>query len=275
MGVYRRAFSYIAISCLSVIMVLPLIWMLFSSLKTTDEIFQVPLTWIPKSFQWSNFTKALELAPFGLYISNSIITALCIVFLQIILSSMLAYALTQWKFKGKKLIFNSILVTYMLPSAATYVPSYVIVAKLQLLDTLTGIVISSMASVFAIFILHQAFLQIPKELIEAARSDGATDLMILTRIVMPMSKSTIFTVSLISFVQTYNSYLWPSLLINSEEKYLITVGLNRFFTTQGTFADQWPLIMAANVLAVVPLLLIFITFQKWFIKGISDNGLKG
>lgn len=275
MGVYRRAFSYIAISCLSVIMVLPLIWMLLSSLKTTDEIFQVPLTWIPKSFQWSNFTKALELAPFGLYISNSIITALCIVFLQIILSSMLAYALTQWKFKGKKLIFNSILVTYMLPSAATYVPSYVIVAKLQLLDTLTGIVISSMASVFAIFILHQAFLQIPKELIEAARSDGATDLMILTRIVMPMSKSTIFTVSLISFVQTYNSYLWPSLLINSEEKYLITVGLNRFFTTQGTFADQWPLIMAANVLAVVPLLLIFITFQKWFIKGISDNGLKG
>lgn len=275
MGMYRRAFSYIAISCLSVIMVLPLIWMLLSSLKTTDEIFQVPLTWIPKSFQWSNFTKALELAPFGLYISNSIITALCIVFLQIILSSMLAYALTQWKFKGKKLIFNSILVTYMLPSAATYVPSYVIVAKLQLLDTLTGIVISSMASVFAIFILHQAFLQIPKELIEAARSDGATDLMILTRIMMPMSKSTIFTVSLISFVQTYNSYLWPSLLINSEEKYLITVGLNRFFTTQGTFADQWPLIMAANVLAVVPLLLIFITFQKWFIKGISDNGLKG
>lgn len=256
-------------------MVFPLIWMLLSSLKTTEEIFAVPLKWLPKSLQWENFSGALELAPFGIYILNSTVTALFIVAFQIILSSMLAYALTQLEFRGKKLLFNSILITYMLPAAATYVPSYVIVAKLGLLDSLTGIVISNIASVFCIFMIRQSFMQIPKEMIEAARTDGANDFQILFKVMMPMSKSSIFTVGLISFVQMYNNYLWPSLIVKSQEKYLITVGLNQFFTSQGTFASQWPKIMAANVLAVTPLLLLFVLLQKWFIKGISDNGIKG
>lgn len=266
---------YLILIILSVVMVLPLIWMFLSSLKTTEEIFAVPLEWLPKIPQWGNFSGALELAPFGLYIFNSTMTALLIVIFQIILSSMLAYALTQLEFKGKNLLFNSILMTYMLPAAATYVPSYVIVAKLGLLDTLTGIVISNIASVFCVFLLRQAFMQVPKELIEAARLDGASDVSILLKVMMPMSKSSIFTVGLISFVQMYNNYLWPSLIVKSQEKYLITVGLNQFFTSQGTFASQWPKIMAANVLAVIPLLLLFVILQKWFIKGIGDSGLKG
>lgn len=266
---------YLILIILSVVMVFPLIWMFLSSLKTTEEIFAVPLEWLPKIPQWGNFSGALELAPFGLYIFNSTMTALLIVIFQIILSSMLAYALTQLEFKGKNLLFNSILMTYMLPAAATYVPSYVIVAKLGLLDTLTGIVISNIASVFCVFLLRQAFMQVPKELIEAARLDGASDVSILLKVMMPMSKSSIFTVGLISFVQMYNNYLWPSLIVKSQEKYLITVGLNQFFTSQGTFASQWPKIMAANVLAVIPLLLLFVILQKWFIKGIGDSGLKG
>lgn len=266
---------YILLTVFSIVMVFPLIWMFLSSFKTTEEIFAVPLQWLPKTLQWENFAGALELAPFGLYIFNSTVTALCIVFFQIILSSMLAYALTQLEFKGKQLLFNSILLTYMLPAAATYVPSYVIVAKLGLLDTLTGIIISNIASVFCIFLIRQAFMQIPKEVIEAARADGANDMTILWKIMMPMSKSSIFTVALISFVQMYNNYLWPSLIVKSQEKYLITVGLNQFFTSQGIFASQWPNIMAANVLAVLPLIILFIILQKWFIKGISDNGVKG
>lgn len=260
---------------LSVVMIFPLIWMLLSALKTADEIFAIPLTWLPAIPQWDNFANALKLAPFGLYIWNSIFTAIIIVFFQVLFAAMLAYALTQFTFKGKKLLFQSILLTYMLPAAATYVPSYVIISKMGLLDSLAGIIISNSISVFAIFILRQAFMQIPTELLDAARSDGASDFVILTKIMMPMSKSTIFTVVLISFVQMYNNYLWPSLIVKSEENFLITVGLNRFFTTQGTFAEQWPLIMAANVMTVAPLLLLFLILQKWFMKGISDNGLKG
>ncbi|WP_232726153.1 carbohydrate ABC transporter permease [Bacillus sp. FJAT-42315] len=266
---------YVLLIVLSFVMVLPLIWMFLSSLKTGEEIFAVPLKWFPETPQWSNFPGALELAPFGLYIFNSTITALVIVVFQVVLACMMAYALTQLQFKGKNLLFNSIMMTYMLPMAATYVPSYVIIAKLGLLDTLTGIIISNIASVFCIFMIRQAFMQVPKEMIEAARADGANDITILWKIMIPMSKSSIFTVALISFVQMYNNYLWPSLIVKSQEKYLITVGLNQFFMSQGTFASQWPMIMAANVLAVLPLLLLFLVLQKWFIKGISDNGLKG
>ncbi|AXI10297.1 ABC transporter permease [Oceanobacillus zhaokaii] len=271
----RKMVHYILLTIFSIIMVFPLVWMFLSALKTPEEIFAVPLDWLPSNPQWGNFAGALELAPFGLYIFNSTFTAIVIVFFQIILSSMIAYALTQMTFKGKSILFNSILITYMLPAAATYVPSYVIVAKLGLLDTLTGIIISNIASVFTIFLMRQAFMQVPKEMIEAARSEGANDFAILRKVMMPMCKSSIFTVGLISFVQMYNNYLWPSLIVNSQENYLITVGLNRFFTTSGTFADQWPLIMAASVLAVLPLLILFILLQKWFIKGISDSGVKG
>ncbi|MEJ9281470.1 carbohydrate ABC transporter permease [Ureibacillus thermosphaericus] len=271
----KKSFYYLLLTLFSVITVFPLIWMFLSSLKTGKEIISIPLTFFPSDPQWGSFAKALELAPFGLYIFNSIVTALAIVLFQIILSSMLSYALTQMDFKGKNILFVSILITYMLPAAATYVPSYIILARMGLLDTLSGIVISNIASVFVIFLLRQAFMQVPKELIEAARSEGASDWYILRKVMIPMTKSTIFTVSLISFVQMYNNYLWPSLIVNSQEKYLITVGLNKFFTTQGNFAEQMPLIMAANVLSVLPLLILFFIFHKWFIKGISDTGVKG
>ncbi|MBO0993289.1 carbohydrate ABC transporter permease [Bacillus sp. SD088] len=256
-------------------MVFPLIWMFLSAIKSPDEIFAIPLKWLPEVAQWGNFAAALELAPFGLYIFNSTITALVIVVFQLVLSSMIAYALTQMHFKGRTLLFNLILITYMLPPAVTYVPSYVIVAKMGLLDTLSGIIVSNIANVFVIFLLRQAFMQVPKEMIEAARAEGAGDFGVLRRVMIPMSKSTLFTVALISFVEMYNNYLWPSLIVKSQEKYLITVGLNKFFMSQGAFAEQWPLIMGANVLSVIPLLILFVILYKWFIKGIGDTGLKG
>lgn len=274
----RTTKSFVRYSSLlffSLIMVFPLIWMMLSSLKTTDEIFSVPLTLLPETLRWSNFSGALELAPFWLYMFNSAFTSICIVVLQVVLSSMIAYALTQLQFKGKSLLFNSILITYMLPAAATYVPSYILLSKMGLLDSLTGIIISNIANVFTIFLLRQAFLQVPKEMLEAARAEGGNDFTLLMKVMIPMCKSTIFIASLIGFVSMYNNYLWPSLILKSEEKYLITVGLNRFFTNLGSFADTWPLIMAANVLTVLPLLILFILLNKWFIKGIGDNGLKG
>lgn len=266
---------YVLLTVLGVLMVFPLIWMLLSALKSPSEIFAVPLQWFPSVAQWDNFKNALDLAPFGLYIFNSIFTALVIVIFQVILSCMIAYALTQIRFKGRALLFNLILITYMLPAEATYVPSYTIVAKMGLLDTLSGVIISNIANVFTIFLLRQAFMQVPKDTIEAARAYGAGDFTILRKIMIPMSKSTIFIVSLISFVKMYNNYLWPSLIVKSEENYLITVGLNKFFTSQGSFADKWPLIMSANVLSVIPLLVLFIVLHKWFIRGIGDTGLKG
>lgn len=266
---------YILLILLALIMIFPLLWMFLSSFKTGSEIFAQPPVWIPKTFQWSNYLEAFKLAPFGVYLTNSLITAGAITVIQLILSSMIAYGLTQIEFKGKAFLFQSMLLTYMLPAAATYVPSYVILAKLGLLDSLTGIIVSNISSVFSIFLLRQSFMKVPKEIVEAARSEGASNWQILWKVMCPMSRSTIFTLAMITFVEMYNNYLWPSLIVKSQSKYLITVGLNQFFTTQGTFQNQWAMIMAVNVISVAPLLLLFFIFQKWFIKGVGDSGLKG
>lgn len=253
----------------------PLLWMFSNSFKSAGDILNFPERLIPAAFKMDNFIGALELAPFDLYIFNSIFTALVIVIMQISLSSMIAYGMTQYNFLGKKALFGIFLLTYMLPSAATYVPSYVILAKMNLLDSLTGIIISNIGSVFSIYLIKTTFEAIPKELIEAAKIDGANDTNLLLKVFLPYSSSSILTAFLISFVSMYNNYMWPSLITKSKSKFLISVGLNQFFTKEGNFSDNLPKIMAANSIAVIPLLILFIVLQKWFIKGISDNGIKG
>lgn len=256
-------------------MVFPFLWMVLSALKTNDEIWQFPPTWWPEDPKWSHFAEAWSMAPFDQYLFNSIFTALIIVLLQVINSAMIAYAFTQFQFKGKNLLFSIVLLTYMLPVAATYVPSYVILADSNLLDTYQGLILSNAVSVFGIFLFRQAFLQVPKEVIEAGIMDGASHWRVLWRIVAPLTKPTIITFILISFVQNYNSYLWPTLIMNSEEKQLITTGLRQFFIQEGAYGIQWPMIMAASSFAVIPLLVLFAFTQKWFMSGITDQGIKG
>ncbi len=261
---------------IGVFMVYPMVWMLLSSLKTTDEVLGSTMTFLPSDPQWSNFSGALEMAPFLTYIWNSFSTATVIVLIQLFLSSLLAYALTQMEFKGRNTLFMIILSTYMLPAAATYVPSYVIISRMGLMDSLAGIVVSNLVNVFTIFLLRQNFLKVPKELIEAARADGASEWTILWRIVIPMSRNALVNASILSFIGNFNNYLWPSLITNSEENYLISVGLNRFFNSQGAFGDTFPLIMAATVISVLPLMLIYFLLQKYFIGTISSSsGVKG
>lgn len=259
----------------SFIMVYPLIWMFSNSFKSADAIMSNPISLVPNVLDLSNFAGAFEMAPFDLYMLNSIFTAVVIVFFQLILSAFLAYGLVFFQFRGKKVLLGAILITYMLPSAATYVPSYVILAKMNLLDSLSGIIISNLASVFSVFLLYQTFRSIPKEMIEAAKIDGASDQQILWKVVFPYTKSTFLTTALIGFVGMYNNYMWPSLITTSKSKMLISVGLNTFFTSQGNFAENLPRLMAANAIAVLPLLILFVILQKWFIKGISDSGIKG
>lgn len=271
----KNVLRHILLFLLSFFIAFPFLWMVSSAIKTKEEIWHFPPTWWPKVPQWHNFIEAWNSAPFGLYIFNSTFTALIIVCLQVVNSSMMAYALTQLKFKGKEVLFFSILVTYMLPVAATYVPSYILLANLGMLDSYQGIIVSNAVSVFGIFLIRQAFMQISKEVIEAARLDGAGHWALLWKIMFPLSKSTVITFALISFIQMYNNYLWPSLILNSQEKFLITIGLRQFFIEEGAYGIKWPLVMAASTFAIMPLLVLFFVAEKWFIKGIGDRGVKG
>ncbi len=265
---------HIMLICISIVTFFPFIWMISSALKTKDEIFQFPPKLFPEVCNWSNFVEVFKEAPFEVYIGNSFFVATIIVAFQIIGSAMIAYALTQFNFKGRKILFAIIMGTYMLPSAATYVPCYMILSKINLIDTLTGIIISNLANVFGIFLMRQAFLQVNKSLIEAARIDGASHWKILWKIVFPLTKPTFITFGLISFVTYYNDYMYPSLITKSPEKFLISAGLRQFFIEGGAYGIKWPEIMAASTITVLPLLILFLIAQKWFMQGVGDTGVK-
>jgi len=264
------------ITIISMVMVFPFFWMFTSALKSQDEIRSFPPTIIPETAQWGNFVEAWQAAPFDMYIFNSFFTASAIVALHVITTAFFAYAITQLDFRFKKILFGIVMATYMLPVPVTYVPSYIILSRLGWLDSYQGIIFSNAVSVFAIFLARQSFLQVPTELVDAAKVDGASHWTILWKVFFPLTKPIFITFGLINFVLMYNNYLWPLLIIRSRELYLITIGLRQFFIEQGAYGVNWPLIMAASTIVVVPLLALFFVTQKWFVKGVGgSSGVKG
>ena len=270
-----RTAKFTVLILVSLFTAFPFLWMILSALKTKTEIMDVS-AFFPSAPQWSNFISVVFQSPLPSYIWNSLLVSVIVVALQIFTGALLAYAMVFLEFKGRNLLFLIVMGTYMLPVAATYIPSYIILSKWNLLNTLTGLVISSTVSIFGIFLLRQAFMQVPKGLIEAARIDRASHFRILWEIVCPMTKSSFITFGLMSFISTYNNYMWPSLITNDSTKYLVSQGLRSFFIEGGAYGTEWALVMAGSALIVVPLLILFAFTQKWFINGIGgDTGMKG
>lgn len=259
----------------SIFTVFPFVWMVLSALKTKAEVMDVNV-FFPAQPQWHNFYSVVFESPLLRYVGNSLFVSVVTLVIQLVSGAMIAYAIVFMKFRGRNVLFAMIMGTYMLPTAATYIPAYIILSKMGLLNTYTGLIISNCVSIFGIFLLRQAFMQIPIGLIEAARIDGANHWKILWHIVTPMTKSSFITFGLMSFIGCYNSYMWPSLITDSPEKSLVSQGLRRFFIEGGAYGTQWPLVMAGSTLIVVPLLILFVFTQKWFINGIGgDTGMKG
>ncbi len=265
-----RLLLYLTIGSISVMMAFPFIWMFSSSLKTNDEIWSVPPVLWPAEARWTNFAEAWNAAPFGLYLFNSVFVAFVIVIVQLINSSMMSYALTHMRFAWSRALMAMIMVTYMLPVSATYLSGYVILARMGLLDSYTGLIVSNTITIFGIFLLRQAFLQIPKELVEAAKIDGSGHWRILWTIMIPLSRSTLVIMTLLSFIGQYNNYLWPMLITKSPRLQLVSAGLRSFFVEGGAYGMKWPLIMAASTFTIVPLVILFLASQKWIIKGVSN-----
>ena len=277
----RRPFSVgpvmIQLSLLfsSLVIAFPFLWMLTNSIKTKSEIWQVPPKLLPSVPQWQNYVDALSDGIFFRYMWNSAYTSIIITAIVLVNSAMFAYALTNIRFKGKVLLVAVIMVTYIMPAVTTYVPAYVIISRMGLINTHAGYIISSSASIFNIFFFRTVFQQISPGVLEAARIDGAGHHTILWRIVAPMSASSFATLGLLSFLGGYNSYLWPSLLLRDKEKFFVSMGLQSFFTAEGAYGLKWGAIMAACCVIVIPLLLLFLIGQRWIINGItSDSAVK-
>ena len=254
--------KWIILIIVGVFTAFPFLWMVVSAFKTKEEIMDTS-KFLPQSLHWENFITVIFNSPIPRYIVNSLLISLAIVFIQIITGALIAYAIVFMKFKGRGILFGIIMVTYMLPTAATYIPSYIILANHQLLNTYTGLIISSSVSIFGIFLLRQAFMQVPSAMVEAAQIDGASHFRILHLVVFPMTKSSFITFGLMSFIASY-------------DKYMVSQGLRSFFIEGGAYGTEWSLVMAASAVIVIPLLIMFAFAQKWFIDGIGgDTGVKG
>lgn len=268
----KTTLVYAALIALTVTTLTPLIWMLSSSLKIDSEVFTIPIKWIPENPRWSNYVKVWEKIPLLKFTFNSLKLTVIITVIQVITSSFAAYGFAKCKFKGRNVLFLLYVATMAIPWQVYMLPQYSIMNSLHLVDTHIGYILMQSFNAFGVFLMRQAFISIPDELLEAARIDGLSEYGIFARIVMPLSKSSITTLVIFTFVTIWNDYMGPMIYFNTESKKTIQLGIKMFI---GQYSTEYGLVMAVSVLALVPVLLIFLIGQKQFVQGIANSGIKG
>ncbi len=256
----------------SVVMLLPFIWMLSTSLKTPAETFAYPPVWIPTQIAWNNYSRAVSSMPFGRFYLNSLIVTISVTVLQILTSSLAAFAFARLRFPGRNLLFLLYLATLMIPFQVTMIPNFIIVRLLGWFNTYQALILPPAFSAFSTFLLRQYFTGIPFDLDEAARIDGATSLRIWWSVILPLSGPVLAALAIFVSLNTWNEFLWPLIVTNSPAMRTLPVGLSTF---QGQYKVEWNLLMAGSVIAMLPVLLVYIVAQRWFIRGIALSGMGG
>lgn len=265
-------FFYGIMFLLSLIMIFPFLWMISTSFKYDSQVFTVPIEWIPNPVNLTNYVKVWTEEPFLVFYKNTIFVAVCATTGQVVISALAAYAFAKIKFTGKNFVFGLYIATMMVPWHTIMIPQYQIISRLHLTDTHLALILGQLASAFGIFLLRQFFMTVPDELIEAARIDGAGELITFGRIVLPQAKPALATLIIFTFIQVWNDYMAPLIYLNSKEKYTIQLGL-KFFQSEHTM--QYTVIMAGTVCALIPILLVFMFFEKQITQGMVHSGLKG
>jgi len=257
---------------LALLMVIPMVWMLITSLETLNETRHFPPILLPSGIQGHNYTDVLQQAPFARWFVNTLVVTVVVVVANLLLCSLAGYAFARIKFFGREVAFILVLATLMIPFQVIMIPTFIIVRKLGLIDTLGALIVPNLAGAFGIFLLRQFFRSLPVELEEAARIDGASRLGVLFKIVLPLSGPVLATVAVVTFLWTWNDFLWPLVTIYSPNNMTLQLGLTTF---QGAHQTNTHLLMAANMMSVLPVLLLFVVAQRFFIRGIATSGLKG
>lgn len=264
---------------MSFLSLFPFLWLISTALKGIDEnIFQYPPVFIPKQLTFENFSGVWKQIPFMVYFLNSFIVAGFTVILNLIFSSLAAYPLARMDFKGKNFIFSLILATIMIPFQAIMLPIYLIVLKLHLVDSYgyvcgyLGLILPFAVNAFGIFLMRQAFLSIPKEMEEAAFIDGAGIFNIWRKILLPMTAPTLAVLAIFTFIGSWGEFLWPSIVLTNKNLYTLPVGINDL---QGMFSANWRYIAAGSIISIIPIIIFFVSMQKYFISGQNEGAVKG
>ena len=267
--------AYVILIVLSAAALVPLLWMLSTSLKDMGSVFLFPPKWIPDPIMWENYVEALTYFPFGLYYLNTCKITFTSIIGQVLTGSLVAYGFARFRVPGRDLLFMVILSPMFLPFQVTLIPLYLLYNRLGWQDTYLPLMVPSFfgGAPFYVFLLRQFFRTIPYELDEAALIDGCSRLGILWRIILPLSKPALATVAIFSFMSHWNAFLMPLIYIDSQEKLTVALGLSRFTGMYG--ATLWNLLMAASLVAVLPCIVVFLFAQKYFVRGIVTTGIAG
>ncbi|OMI02548.1 sugar ABC transporter permease [Bacillus swezeyi] len=267
----RRLFAHLLLSLGALTMIFPFIWMISTSFKDVGEVFVFPPTLFGEKLQWENYLRISDRFPFGQFFFNSLKVTLIVVAAQLITSSLAGYVFARLTFKYRDLLFGLYLATMMVPGQVTMIPNFILMKFYGLVDTHAALILPGIVSAFGTFLLRQFFLAIPKALEDAARIDGCTPFGIYWRIFLPLSKPALATLGVFIFMGVWNDFLGPLVFINSLEKMTLPLGLAAM---QGMYSTDWPVLMAGTVLSLLPVIVIFLLAQDFFIRGVTLSGLK-
>lgn len=266
----KKMLSYVLMTIIGIILLIPLLWMVFTSLKPMEEIVRYPPTFFPEKIVWENYLDTIAAFPFWRYARNTLFITVLVVIGNVLSNSFIAYGFAKLDFPGKKLMFALVLSTMMIPGFVTMIPQYVLFSKIGWVGTYLSLIVPSFfGNAFNIFLMRQFYLSINNELIEAAEIDGANHLYIWSHLMLPLTKPALITIAINSFNAAWNDFLGPLLYIQDQEKYTLQIGLQVF---QNQATTQWNYLMAGATLVLIPTILLFFFAQRYFIEGMDLTG---
>ena len=249
----------------------PLLWMVLTALKPDNEILQVPMVFFPSKLQWKNISDAFRLASFDKFIMNSVIVSVTATIITVFINMLAGFSFAKYKFKGKEFLFFIVLSTLMIPIQVNMVPLYLLISKFGWQNSYAGLIVPTCAEAFGLFLARQFISDIPDSLLESMRIDGASEFKIFLRCIVPNSKALISVLVIFTFMWRWNDFIWPLLVVKEERFFTIQIGLNMLI---GQYDIKWNQFMAASLISVIPILIIFLIFQKQFIQGVAMSGMK-
>lgn len=264
---------YVILLIITIVMIIPFLWMLSASIKSDREVFLMnPFVWIPEVPKWDNYIKIWTKIPMLKFVENTVLLTIIVTILQLLTSSFAAYSFAKLEFKHKNLLFLAYISTIAMPWQVYMVPQFIMMRSMGLNDKLLAMICLQAFSAFGVFLMKQFYEGIPSELCEAARIDGMSEYKIYAKIMLPLSKPALSTLTIFTFVNTWNDYLGPLIYLKTENKKTIQLGLKMFI---GQYSSEYGLIMAGSVLSLIPVIIVFLCLQKYFVEGVASTGLKG
>jgi multiple sugar transport system permease protein len=267
-----RTLAYAVVTMGAIVMIAPFLWMLSTSLKGGGAIFDYPPTWIPDPISFDNFRKVWTVVDFDRYLFNSMVVAIAVTFGEVLTSALAAYAFARLRFPGRDALFLMYLATLMIPGQVTIIPNFILMRYLGWINTYQGLIIPTAFTAFGTFLLRQYFLSIPRELEESARVDGASFFQVWWRIIMPLASPAVATLGVFSFMGAWNSFLWPYVMVSTSDMRTLPVALR---SLQSEYGTEWGMMMAGSLIAMLPMLIIFLFAQRYFVRGIATTGFGG